>query len=494
MGDLSAQKGLNKAGYPNQYWYGLGLGSYCLSMQGDLIRELRKKKNLSQAKLARLLGIKQAKLSIWETNKVQPSPDVLRRIITTIEKLDDETIANLNKRKIRKKWDIQALEKTFIRSNRVSADADRKKRLPFLYFNVNEVPYRNAKGISLFSGIGGMSLGFRLAGIRVVGSVEIYAPFRTIYEANFPDTRCLGHDIQEIDNREILSWKEQYGEIYVIFGGPPCQGFSLAGKRDRFDPRNQLYQEFARIASVLQPKVIVMENVRLITSMKTPEGEGMLEAISAAFETAGYECQYKFLNAQDYGVPQSRSRIFLIGVRKDLDIGQITFPPPTHRPPGQKTLLGEDLEPCVTFREATGDLESLAAGECSRNDPWHKATPHPPHVVKMLEGIPEGMSAHDNPDPNLRPTSGYNTTYKRIKWDEPCSTISTNFNMISGCRHVHPSDTRALTVREAMRVQTFPDQFKIFGRIDDVRKGIGNAVPPLLAKKIAEHLLKVVLP
>lgn len=474
-------------------------------MQGDLIRKSRKKKNLSQAKLAHLLGIKQAKLSRWELNKAQPSPAMLEGILAIIEKLDDETVASLNKRRINREGKAQSLKKTSnlgrargldvpARLEHIPTKIDRRKRLPFLYYDMDKVSYNKRKGIALFSGIGGMSLGFMLAGIQTVGFVEIYAPFRNIYEANFPNVKCLGHDIRKIDDAEILSWKERYGVIDFLFGGPPCQGFSLAGKRDRFDPRNQLYKEFVRIASLLQPKGIIVENVRLITSMKTPEGKAMPEIMIADFEAAGYRCQCNFLNARDYGVPQSRSRFFLIGVRKDLNISQTVFPPVTHRPPHQKMLLKSDLEPYVTFREATGDLESLAAGECSSNDPWHKATAHPPHVVKMLEGVPEGMSAHDNPDPSLRPKSGYNTTYKRIKWDEPCSTVSTNFNMISGCRNVHPSDTRALTFREAMRSQTFPDHLKLFGRISDVRKGIGNAVPPLLAKKIAEHLHKIISP
>jgi len=234
--------------------------------------------------------------------------------------------------------------------------------------------------------------------------------------------------------------------------------------------------------------MIVLENVSLMTSMKNPEGKLMPEAASETFKNAGYICRSEKLHAENYGVPQCRHRFFMIGIRKDLGLNEITFPYATHRLPGQKTLFGDDMEPHVTFGEATGDLESLSAGQCSSTDAWHKSTPHPNHVVKMLECVPEGLSAHENPDPNLRPTSGYNTTYKRIKWDEPCSTISTNFNMISGCRNVHPSDTRAFTVREAMRVQTFPDNFKIFGKGEDIRKGVGNAVPPFLAMKIGNHI------
>lgn len=469
-------------------------------MQGDLIRETRKKRGLSQAKLARLLGIRQALLSGWELNKSEPSPEISKRIFDLIGTLDQKTIIELRKRSIKKDAPTQNQAFTSSKTCRERPalnEAERRRRLPFLYFDLNKIPYNGRKGIALFSGIGGMSLGFRFAGFQILGYVEIHEPFRRIFEANFPEAKCLGTDIRNVSDEDAISWRKQYGEVECLFGGPPCQGFSLAGKRDRFDERNQLYQEFARVASLLKPKTIVMENVGLMTTMKNPEGKLMPEVVAETFKNAGYNCRSEILRAQDYGVPQCRRRLFMIGLRKDLGVNQITFSLPTHGPSvrahAQKTLFGDDKEPYVTFWEAAGDLESLRAGQCSSKDAWHKATPHPDYVVRMLENIPEGMSAHDNPDPSLRPTSGYNTTYKRIKWDEPSSTISTNFNMISGCRHVHPSDTRAFTVREAMRVQTFPDNFKIFGINEDVRKGVGNAVPPMLAMRIADHIHKLTL-
>lgn len=112
----------------------------------------------------------------------------------------------------------------------------------------------------------------------------------------------------------------------------------------------------------------------------------------------------------------------------------------------------------MTFRDATFDLPFLESGESSL-DPLHWSISHPTHVIQWLKNVPEGHSAHENIDPALRPPSGFNTTYKRIRWDEPCSTISTNFSMISGCRNVHPSSTRSLTIREATRAQSFPDEF-----------------------------------
>lgn len=145
-----------------------------------------------------------------------------------------------------------------------------------------------------------------------------------------------------------------------------------------------------------------------------------------------------------------------------------------------------------TFRMATEGLEVLENGEASSNDPLHWAIVHPKHVIEWLIDVHEGQSAHENPNPDKRPPSGFNTTYKRNIWDEPCSTISTNFNMISGCRNVHPTSTRSLTIREATRIQSFPDEFVFCGKWGDIRKVIGNAVPPILAYEIAREVLNQV--
>jgi len=463
-----------------------------LVTNGELIKQARKKKGLSQAKLARLLGIKQAVLSNWELNYTAPSSEETKRVFDLLNSLNDEEIRLLWKRgknihiKNNNSW--SSLPKTNIRKRTPMTEEERRGRLPFLFLEVEKILCNGRTAISLFSGIGGFSLGFRFAGFKILGYVEIYEPFRRIYELNFPNTKCLGTDIQRITDNMVLEWKQEYGEIDCLFGGPPCQGFSLAGKRDRLDARNQLFRHFARTASLLKPKTVLMENVSLMSSMKDADGIPMLKAVNQEFEKAGYITCFKRIKAEEYGVPQCRRRMFMLGIRKDLNKGEPSFPKPTHGHARQLTLLGDKSEPYVTFWEATGDLESLKAGEQSARDKWHVASRHPKYVVEMLEGVPEGKSAHDNPNPGLRPISGYNTTYKRNIWDEPCSTISTNFTMVSGCRNVHPSDTRALTYREAMRVQTFPDNYILVGKKGDIRKGIGNAVPPLLAMKIATHI------
>ncbi|MBT6052243.1 MAG: DNA cytosine methyltransferase, partial [Candidatus Scalindua sp.] len=177
---------------------------------------------------------------------------------------------------------------------------------------------------------------------------------------------------------------------------------------------------------------------------------------------------------------QHRERVIFIGLRYDLDT------PPSIPLPG----YGSDLNktPCFTFGDAVSDLKFLESGEWCPFDSYHKAVSHPEHVIKWLLDVPEGKSAHENLNESLRPPSGYNTTYKRLVWDAPAGTVTTNYSMISGCRNVHPVATRALTTREALRLQSFPDSFRLTGKKGDVSTTIGNAVPPLLAYFLGKHI------
>ena len=188
------------------------------------------------------------------------------------------------------------------------------------------------------------------------------------------------------------------------------------------------------------------------------------------------------INAKDYGIPQHRERVLFIALRKDLN-KQPTIPARTHG--NKKNLL---LKGYRTFADACSDLPYIESGQVSAEDKLHAAVTHPNHVIKWLWDVPQGESAHDNKDINNRPPSGYNTTYKRQIWTEPAATVQTTFGMISGCRTVHPIATRSLTIREAARIQSFPDQFHFSGALGCIRKSIGNAVPPLLAFILAEHI------
>lgn len=465
------------------------------------IKDKRQKFCISQTKLAEYSGYSKTLVSAWELGKQVPDDNQLRNLEKVVNYLIIKISAgelDIKKKRIQPGGKVKKNLPKVIkdkydyreRYGSVSYTGEYAVQLQELYINaMADKKPKSKKGIALFSGCGGMTLGFEAAGIDVVGHIEIADSANKIYLENFPKSELLGKDICEIEDEDLKHWKEHYGSIDIIIGGPPCQGFSLAGKRNPEDARNKLYKQYVRIVAGIKPKVFVMENVALMTSMKDSNGELFIDRIKKDFSAVGYKLYMKIVNAYEYGVPQSRERVILVGVREDLGIGFI-FPEAQYtvqKNQKQMVLPGLEKKAARTFRYATKDVQSLENGEKSE-DPLHWAIEHPQHVINWLKNVPEGHSAHENVNPKLRPPSGFNTTYKRILWDEPCSTISTNFSMISGCRNVHPYNTRSLTIREAARVQSFPDEFVFCGNWGEVRKAIGNAVPPLLAKEIAEAI------
>lgn len=470
------------------------------------IKKLRQQYKISQINLSKMSGYSPATISNWELGKTVPSSEDISVLFSALQ----ESINNIesNTFDVRKKRitidgskkgtpkPIQSAEDYLSRLKHREGigNTDYVRTLSNIYQSAQKPVALNApKTLALFSGCGGMSLGFAAEGYNLIGHVEIEPSANAIYEDNFPNSMLLEKDICLITDEDLKKWENEYGPIDVIIGGPPCQGFSLAGKRDPNDIRNQLYKYYVHIVAILRPKVFVMENVRLLTSMKTPDGTLFIENILSAFQQEGYTVTKEEINTYEYGVPQSRERIILVGVRNDINQGNFVFPLPTHNisKPNQTPVV-LDCKQALTFRDATHDLPNIESGESS-TDPLHWSVVHPEHVIRWLKNVPEGCSAHENKDPSLRPPSGFNTTYKRIIWDEPCSTISTNFSMISGCRNVHPTATRSLTIREAARVQSFPDEFIFEGNWGNIRKAIGNAVPPIFAKKLAEEIFSQLL-
>lgn len=467
------------------------------------IRLERNKRHLSQAKLSRLADIPQCHLSQYELQKEVPSQVHENLILEAFSKFDEWVKTGEHLHFLRKtRWSDDYKSSRSMSYTRKGVSLREVERYAYSIAHTDASSPRfsedrertlSIRGISLFSGCGGLTLGFYQAGTKIIGHVEIEKSARSVFEYNFPNSVDLGHDIRQIDENQLRMWKERFPEIDIVFGGPPCQGFSLTGKRDVYDPRNQAYKDFARVVDTIRPKVFLLENIRLLTSMKTPQGSLLLNDLIRTFEYIGYSVAHTQLNAFNYGVPQSRERFFLMGLDcQKYSTGQIKFPEPTHLQINQPQLSFSDqrTNPPFTLRDAIGDLEYLESGQSSRIDPLHFAVSHPSHIIEFLRDVPEGCSAHDNPDPALRPKSGYNTTYKRMRWDEPASTVSTTFGMISGCRNVHPVATRSLTIREALRCQSFPDDFVVFGSLGEVRTMIGNAVPPQLAYVIADHVIK----
>ena len=283
--------------------------------QTNWIRKKRVDLKISQYKMARALNITSQKLSAWELEKEEPSH------------LDEGNIHAFfeNHSHFFKKNGITTKKKTFRRNgnhqNSKSNNID-QELLEKFYSNQdrpNITVNKDLKAVMLFSGIGGMSLGFKNAGYNIVAHVENNNSANHIYNRNFPESHLLGDDIQKISENELRKFKHEHGEIAVIAGGPPCQGFSLAGKRNAFDPRNELFKDFARFAKILQPKAIVLENVKMLLTMKTKDGGLVSDYLIKEFGDAGYKVTYQIVNSGNYGVPQSRERVIFLGIRNDIE-------------------------------------------------------------------------------------------------------------------------------------------------------------------------------
>lgn len=456
---------------------------------GSQLRHFRQQLGLSQAKLAELCNVPQHVLSAFELGKIQLPPSI--RAIVSSALTDTSRVAQLAQRAKRyrahKYSAPQKLPQRIARACRTPGNVEYCAALDAIAQRHTAAKTSDLTALSLFSGGGGFSLGFSAAGFRVVGFLEIDAKLRTIYRQNFPDSLELGGDITALTTLTLSSFPEQLGRVDVVIGGPPCQGFSLSGKRKIDDPRNTLFKHYLRVVDVLRPKLAVLENVRLLTSMRSSQGSLIVNDIMDEFQEHGYLVRGFEINGKNYGVPQHRERVLFIAIRRDLNFIP-EMPDWTH---GEDADMFGSLQPCRTFADACSDLPYLESGEHS-DDPLHTAVTHPAHVVAWLWNVPEGQSAHDNADPDSRPPSGYNTTYKRQVWSEPAATVQTTFGMISGCRNVHPIATRSLTIREAARIQSFPDSYCFHGDLGTIRTGIGNAVPPLLANRIALYAGEVI--
>jgi DNA (cytosine-5)-methyltransferase 1 len=359
--------------------------------------------------------------------------------------------------------------------------------------------------IDLFAGAGGLTEGLRKAGFKSVLANEYDDMAGFTFKTNHPSIPLVIKDVKDLSVEEVLDiTKIKVGELSLISGGPPCQGFSLAGPRFNDDPRNKIFKEFVRLVSGLRPEIFLFENVSGIMSMS---GGSVLKAIIAEFTSIGYRCEYKLLSAADYGVPQARPRFILIGNRGGGNIG---FPEPTHgNVDANHDLFTSDLKPHVTVWDALSDLPLIFQGEgeeevahdCVYQNEYqkerrgdrkpgalfnHRATRHGDLIVQRYAAIPEGGDNSQVPR-ELR-TKKINVF--KLDSQKPSRTVT--------CNHrtdlLHPKVPRGTTVREAARLQSFDDDYQFFGNLTRKAKWVtqddqvGNAVPPLLAKALGEHI------
>ena len=356
------------------------------------------------------------------------------------------------------------------------------------------------KVIDLFCGAGGLSEGFRQAGYNVLAGNDADRAAGETFKLTHPKATFLPGPIQNHTTKSILSTTGlKKGELDVLVGGPPCQGFSVYNhQRGLHDKRSSLYLEYLRIVSGLDPKWIVLENV---TGMTSAGGGEAVAAITKGLLRLGYAVDCQILKAEQYGVPQERRRLLFIGNRVGAPI---IWPEPTH---------GPDLIPYTTVRDALSDLPILGNGEAQsslyyrhapsgfyqtemrRRAPTelqnHSAARLAPINLKRMEHIPPGGSWRDIPF-ELLPAgmkkakrSDHTKRYGRLKWNGLSSTILTKCDPHWGA-YFHPQQNRTITVREAARLQSFPDWFVFQGSRTEQYIQVGNAVPPLLGRRIAE--------
>lgn len=341
--------------------------------------------------------------------------------------------------------------------------------------------------IDLFSGVGGLSLGFRMADYDVLLANEIDASIAEAYTKNHPETKMINADITSLDISSVFG--EYVNKIDVVIGGPPCQGFSQKGQRKTInDPRNFLFRYFFEVVKYVRPRFFVIENV---PNILTAENGFFKQEIADIFHEIGYNISCAVLNAADYGVPQNRHRAFIVGNR----IGaEFVFPVPQNNK--------------VTIWEAISDLNYLNSGEGEPEEPYrsepeseyqqlmrrnslrlynHQATNHSALALKKLELIPPEGDKSSLPK-NMLTKSIYSGTWCRMRTDGQSVTITTRFDTPSSGQFTHPFLNRSITVREAARIQSFPDDFVFYGNKGSQMKQVGNAVPPLLANAVAERI------
>ena len=368
--------------------------------------------------------------------------------------------------------------------------------------------------ISLFAGAGGCSLGFGQAGYNVRFATDIDVDAVESYRRNFLRTSCEAADIRQLAADDVMRRISlNPGELDILLGGPPCQGFSSAGVKAGDDPRNSLLTHYIRLLEGIRPKWFVMENVE---GLLTNDGGSHVRDTVAAFLEAGYSLNLEKVYAQGYGIPQRRKRVFIVGNRLGHDF---VFPEPVTRFSGSIFRKGEitfatavgDLPPATNEAEATlefreparNELQAYLRGEANSVTD-HYSVGLSDVQLERVRGLKPGQTMKDLPEhlqhesfrrrafrrvmdgTPVEKRGGAPSGLKRFFADEPSLTITSAATR----EFVHPTEDRLLTLRECARLQTFPDWFEFAGSAASRIQQIGNAIPPLLARTVAEHIAR----
>lgn len=336
--------------------------------------------------------------------------------------------------------------------------------------------------IDLFSGAGGLSYGFEMSGFEVLLGIDNDAKALETFKENHSGSDILCGDITEITYKKDIKPMIGNKKIDVIVGGPPCQGMSLSGPRKFDDPRNKLYLSFIRLVREIKPKVFVIENVIGIISLFKGQ---IKDNIINEFTEMGYKVQFKTLVASDYGVPQNRKRVIFVGTRFD----GFEYPTPyknivttsmalSDLPPLENEL-GEDV---AEYHSAPQNEYQVLMRKDSKNVLNHIAANHTEKVRNTISLVPDGGNYKDLPE-EYQGIRNFNVAWTRFASWKPAPTIDTGHR-----HHFHYKYNRVPTVRESARLQSFPDRFLFLGNKTQQFRQVGNAVPPLMAKAVADKL------
>lgn len=326
--------------------------------------------------------------------------------------------------------------------------------------------------LDLFSGVGGFSIGFENAGFNIALAIDLDKDCEKTHNRNFAHIPFIQEDI-----RNIKSIKDKLNvDIDVIIGGPPCQGFSTIGsrisscptKRGKHDPRNDLFTDYIRLLKEVKPKIFLMENVK---GLLTKDNGQILERIVQEFHNTGYSFNYVILNAANYGVPQIRNRVFFYGTRLDLDIKSLV-PLATH--------IGDEA-----YEKVGTHIMDLVGKEY--NFPNHMPLKHNEINLRRYSYIPEGGRLPEKDLPTDLYRKNFGNTFKRLHREKPSLTMVPGHNAFP----IHPTENRSLTVREAARIQTFPDNIIFEGSRQKQCMQVGNAVPPKLSEAWGKQIMKI---
>lgn len=450
-----------------------------------------------QSDLAEEVGVRPTDLRKWERGLELPPHDILRKLAKALSCSFD-----VLEREQRVFMD-EATPGEGYRTEHVNGDALIPREV--------QPAAGMLRVLDLFCGSGGFSYGFELTKRFVVtGGLDLLTDRAETFRTNHPTATTILRDIRNVGMSEL---GDAALNPDIVIGGPPCQGFSSIRPFRALtegDKRNNLFEHFALVVAGLRPKWFVLENV---VGLLTHGGSNALPQLLTAFTAAGYKTEYRVLNAASYGLPQNRERLIVVGSREGQ---KFEWPKPTHYTNHRSMagrsapkvyvdpLFNPQVQPAVTIMEAIHDLPPLQSGEESsayRADveptpyEWrmrgdekrltlHDATRHSPRMLAIIRkagrnraALPRGMTS-----------SGFSSSYSRLRPDEPSVTLTVNFVHPASNKCIHPFQDRALTPREGARLQGFPDRFVFAGTRSQLVKQIGNAVPPILGQLIAEAL------